>query len=114
MFSYGVKAPSGSPCTALRSRTDSSALSCAYLMLHALVLNVTFQPFIIISKLIRDLLTDSFYRSTWQPMQKRGGSIRLPTFDALPFCRASRLLFLHIPIPIHHTTRYRLRKSGSY
>jgi hypothetical protein len=49
-----------------------------YLVLHALVLGVTFRPF---GELIKDLLTDSFYRSTWQPMQKRGGSIRLPTFD---------------------------------
>jgi hypothetical protein len=64
MFSNGVKAASGSPALP----QDQGPTHQPYLVLHALVLGVTFRPF---DELIRDLLTDSFYRSIWQLMSWR-------------------------------------------
>jgi hypothetical protein len=81
-----------------------------YLVLHALVLGVTFRPF---GELIRDLLTDSFYRSTWQPMQKRGGPFDFLHLTPHALVALHDLLFHIFRLLGVRTTGYRLCKAGS-
>jgi hypothetical protein len=81
-----------------------------YLVLHTLVLGVTFRSF---GELIRDLLTDSFYRSTWQSIQKRGGPFDFLDLTPYAFVALHDLRFYIFRLLDIRTTGYRLCKAGS-